>query len=77
MKTCVIALTGALLQFASFGRADAQGVDGLRIFVLASIDRTDGGNRGGTAAAIDPDPIQPLFLRGLYNQPIPFLFRHQ
>lgn len=57
MKTCAIAVTVVLLQFGAFGRADAQGIDDLRIFVRASIGRTDGGNRGGTASAIDPDHI--------------------
>ena len=57
MRSCVIALIVVLLHCAGSGRAYAQGVDGLRIVVRASIGRQDGGNRGGTASAIDTGRI--------------------
>jgi hypothetical protein len=46
-----------LLPCAGAWRAEAQGVDGLRIVVRASIGRPDGGNGSGTASLINPDPI--------------------
>ena len=57
MKTCVIALTVVLLQFAFFSRADAQDVDGLRIVVRVAVGRADGGDRRSTSGLVDPGTI--------------------
>ena len=57
MRPCVIALSVMLLQFAVFWRADAQGVDGLRIVVGVSVGRADGGDRRSTGGFVDPGAI--------------------
>jgi hypothetical protein len=57
VKPCIIAFSVMLLPCAGAWRAEAQGVDGLRIVVRASIGRPDGGNRGGTASFINTDDI--------------------
>ena len=58
MRIHVVASIILLLQCASPARADAQGLDGLRIIVGVSVGRSDGGDgRRSTAGFIYPDAI--------------------
>jgi hypothetical protein len=57
MKSCIVALAVVLLQWEGAWPAEAQGVDGLRIVVVASVGRFDGGDRRNTAVLVDPDSI--------------------
>ncbi len=57
MKLRLIALAVVLLQLAGSWRADAQGIDGLRIVIRGANVRADGGDRRNAASFIDADSI--------------------
>jgi len=57
VKRSTIALAVVLLAFGGSCRAEAQGVDGLRIVVRGTNVRADGGDRGDGAGFIDPELI--------------------